>query len=56
MKISKIKDTSLNLEIQGTGCWDDCYHGGHWELERSTQTEGCSWYGSYWDWITNPFS
>ncbi len=49
MKITKIEDTSLNLDVQGQGCWSDCYHGGHWELKTSTYTFGCSWISGYMD-------
>ena len=31
LKISKIKDKSVNLEVRGQGCWDDCTVYGHWE-------------------------
>lgn len=29
MKIKKIEDTSMNLEVKGQGCWSDCYVGGY---------------------------
>ena len=44
MKIKKIEDTSMNLEVKGQGCWNDCYVGGYWSGKKSTSTNGCSYY------------
>lgn len=44
MEIKKIKDTSMNLEVKGQGCWSDCYNGGYWSGKKSTKTNGCSYY------------
>lgn len=44
MKITKIEDKSLNLDVQGQGCWDDCYIGGHWESKADKFTPGCVWH------------
>ena len=40
----QIKDKSLNLDVQGQGCTDDCYVAGHWELKASPSTTGCVYY------------
>lgn len=44
MKITKIEDKSLNLDVQGQGCWSDCYIGGHWEAKADYSTNGCVWH------------
>lgn len=44
MEIKKIEDTSMNLEVKGQGCWNDCYVGGYWSGKKSTSTNGCSYY------------
>lgn len=44
MKITKIEDKSLNLDVQGQGCWSDCYIGGHWEAKADYNTFGCVWH------------
>ncbi|MCR5541241.1 MAG: hypothetical protein K6F71_10580 [Ruminococcus sp.] len=46
MKIEKIEDKSLNLDVQGQGCWSDCYVGGHWEEKANSKTNGCIWYNA----------
>lgn len=37
----KITDKSLNLDVQGQGCWSDCYFGGQWRCKTSTKTKSC---------------
>lgn len=54
-KVQQIKDKSLNLEVQGQGCWDDCYIAGHWELRASSRTFGCVYYSPHYNAKTNPF-
>ncbi|SCX02050.1 hypothetical protein SAMN02910339_00336 [Lachnospiraceae bacterium YSD2013] len=44
LKIEKIEDKSLNLDVQGQGCWDDCFIGEHWEAKSDFKTNGCSWH------------
>lgn len=44
VKITKIEDKSLNLDVQGQGCWGDCYIGGHWEKMADKYTLGCVWH------------
>lgn len=44
MKITKIEDKSLNLDVQGQGCWNDCYTGGYWEKMANRDTPGCVWH------------
>lgn len=42
LKIKKINDKSMNLDVQGEGCWDDCLEmGPHWELKKDFSTKGC---------------
>lgn len=43
MKITKIEDKSLNLDVQGQGCWNDCFIGAHWESKANGYTPGCVW-------------
>lgn len=43
LKITKIEDKSLNLDVQGQGCWNDCYIGAHWEKQANSYTPGCVW-------------
>lgn len=43
MKITKIEDKSLNLDVQGQGCWNDCFIGAHWESKANEYTPGCVW-------------
>lgn len=35
MEIKKIEDTSMNLEVKGQGCWNDCYVGGYWSGKKA---------------------
>lgn len=44
LKIEKIEDKSLNLDVQGQGCWSDCYIGAHWEEKADFNTYGCEWH------------
>ena len=44
LKIEKIEDKSLNLDVQGQGCWDDCFISRHWEAKSDFNTMGCSWH------------
>lgn len=46
LKIEKIEDKSLNLDVQGQWCWDDCYIGAHWEFKADESTMGCVWYNA----------
>lgn len=46
LKIDKIEDKSLNLDVQGQGCHDDCYIGAHWELKANYSTMGCEWHNA----------
>ena len=46
LKIEKIEDKSLNLDVQGQGCHDDCYIGAHWELKANFNTMGCEWHNA----------
>lgn len=56
LKIEKIEDKSLNLKVQGQGCWSDCWIGGHWELNSSMSTAGCNWIGGHYTSKTSVFS
>lgn len=51
----KILDKSLNLDVQGQGCWSDCYCGPYWENKTSTKKKGCSWHAEDWSPETNIF-
>jgi len=44
----KILDKSLNMDVQGQGCWSDCYIGGYWTNKTSTTKPGCSWHSEDW--------
>jgi len=39
----RILDKSLNLDVQGQGCWSDCYRSGFWSLKKSSSTKDCYW-------------
>lgn len=41
LKIKKIKDKNVNLEVRGQGCWDDCTVYGHWE--NNVDKKNCVW-------------
>ncbi len=56
LTVKKITDKSLNLDIQGQGCWDDCFIAGHWENRSSTSTAGCNWIGDHNSPHNNPFA
>lgn len=56
LKIQKIADTSLNMDVQGQGCWDDCYIGAHWENQSNSTQTGCIFYSPYWTLQKNFFS
>lgn len=45
----KITDKSLNLDVQGQSCWNDCYHPGSWSQKVSSGTSGCVYSGSYYN-------
>lgn len=53
LKIKKIEDKSMNLDVQGQGCWSDCFIGGHWENKSSQHTPGCNWIGDHYNAQTN---
>lgn len=53
-KMKKIMDKSMNLDVKGQGCWDDCFvRSGYWE--RRTSTPNCNYIAAKYDWVTNPF-
>ena len=43
MKIEKIEDKSLNLDVQGQGCWNDCFIAAHYE-QKTQNVKGCIFY------------
>jgi hypothetical protein len=43
LQITKIEDKTLNLDVQGQGCWNDCFIGEHWELKTANVSE-CVFY------------
>ncbi len=55
LKIEKIEDKSLNLDVQGQGCHDDCYIGAHWELKANFNTMGCEWHNATYTAESNIF-
>ena len=48
----KVEDKSVNLDVQGQGCWDDCTIYGHWE--NNTSAKSCNWIGTHTSPVTNP--
>ncbi|MDR2044601.1 MAG: hypothetical protein LBQ15_09605 [Clostridium sp.] len=55
LEIQKIEDKSLNLDVQGQGCDDDCYIGAHWELKSDFSTPGCVRYNEAWTAVSTIF-
>lgn len=49
----RIEDKSLNMDVQGQGCWDDCAHQGYW-ITKSSGTSGCTYSGNYYDMMFSP--
>lgn len=44
--IQKVRDKSVNLDVQGQGCWDDCVHPSHWE--NNTSSKSCVWTATHY--------
>lgn len=41
LSIKKVNDKTMNLDVQGEGCWSDCYIGAYWEMRVDSKTKGC---------------
>lgn len=47
----RVEDKSVNLEVQGQGCWSDCTIHGHWE--NNTSKSKCNWIATHTSPVTN---
>lgn len=39
----KITEKPELLDVEGQGCWDDCYIGGHYVNQSTVSQQGCYW-------------
>lgn len=55
VKMKKIKDKSINLDVKGQGCWNDCFHAAHWENNTARNSKNCAYHGKSYNSQINMF-
>ncbi len=55
-KLRKITEKPELLDVEGQGCWSDCYIGGRWVNQSSVGTKGCNYTGPHYTAYNSVFS